>query len=333
MSWKKNKQNNTRGFGTKFLLFFAVFFLGTAVFSGVNLFLEHQLELKRKPGADDPVRKENEFFLNKLDPKRYPVVIYGDSRTYRGVVPDVFRKKWQLPCMNYALSSGGINDEMLRFLDSRLDTGSGRAAVILGITPYDMSADSRENKQFHVLQKQRTELDAGGPGILSVMLGNFSEARLKKIRRSLRKNRKEAEVNIRQTFYPDGWCETESVSGETVPEMVKSALASYEAIFRQTKYSQQSEKELLHWIRTWKKRGIEVYLFRLPASSEMIDLENRLSGFQEEEFSRKVEEAGGHFIRCPLTAYPSYDASHLASGPAREMTEELCRRIESIHAR
>ena len=67
--------------------------------------------------------------------------------------------------------------------------------------------------------------------------------------------------------------------------------------------------------------------FRPPTTPAMLDLEERLSGFDEARFARRFEEAGGSWVALAREGWRSYDGSHLHEDSARRLSDELARAI------
>ena len=55
----------------------------------------------------------------------------------------------------------------------------------------------------------------------------------------------------------------------------------------------------------------------------MVDLENKMSGFNENKFINKLQNNGGIWISINQTKYISYDGSHLEYLSAKEFTKDF----------
>lgn len=77
----------------------------------------------------------------------------------------------------------------------------------------------------------------------------------------------------------------------------------------------------------WVKGGFRVYAFRPPTCHDMTELENRLSGFREEEFVRNFTRAGGRWIPVSNKDYRSYDCSHIDKKSAIKLSYFFAGRI------
>ena len=59
----------------------------------------------------------------------------------------------------------------------------------------------------------------------------------------------------------------------------------------------------------------------------MLAVEDRCSGFEQEEFRKRFEAAGGRWVDTPLFGYDSYDNSHLTREGAIRFTQDLAQYI------
>lgn len=68
-----------------------------------------------KPDNNQSVYEKDWFWINKTYPyKKFDIVIYGDSRVYRGISPEKFSEVFpSADIINLGYSSGGINKQAL----------------------------------------------------------------------------------------------------------------------------------------------------------------------------------------------------------------------------
>lgn len=263
------------------------------------------------------------FFLRKVRPGSNEIVVYGDSRTYHGIVPEILSNALGRTCMNYAFSSGGMNDEMMRFLNARLrhtETASG--IVILGVTPLSLSVSSRVNQQYH----EMLELYArdGDPDAKDgVQSSDFIRAY--PLNRILDRRVQKAEEEGGAESSDLGW------RAFPLPANWKSrharTLKSYRSKFSATQASDTSLDELVRWVAAWTKRGVRVYLFRVPTCREMVELEDRMSGCDMVRVARRLAAVGGRWLEFDAAGYESRDGSHLSVFGAKNLSRDLADRI------
>ena len=97
--------------------------------------------------------------------------------------------------------------------------------------------------------------------------------------------------------------------------------------FANTQVSAEMIEALLNTVRGWTARGIRVYGVRPPVSRALYNLENNISGFQEDSFRQQFAEAGGHWLHTE-NKYPTYDGSHLNETSARQFSQDLAADIQ-----
>lgn len=74
-------------------------------------------------------------------------------------------------------------------------------------------------------------------------------------------------------------------------------------------------------------RGVRVYGLRPPVVPEVIELEDRLSGFDEPAFVERFERAGGTWLRFPGADYATVDGAHLRDDAAVQFSKDLARKL------
>ncbi|RPJ22536.1 MAG: hypothetical protein EHM35_18135 [Planctomycetaceae bacterium] len=80
----------------------------------------------------------------------------------------------------------------------------------------------------------------------------------------------------------------------------------------------------------WTGKGIRVYAFLVPSCREMVELEERDSGFNQDQFVQDFEKAGGTWIDMDPCRYDSFDGSHLGREAALQFSRDLAERIHEL---
>ena len=284
-----------------------LFFLTTIFVIGVKLFF---------PAPVKNSEMRNEFWLKKTHPTRkYDYVIGGDSRTYRGFSTGDFEKELDqdITAMNFGYASIGFSKEYLRFL---LDQTKENGNVILGITPHSLTKEASKNEEFH--QYRDVGWFEKWKGLnLSAYTKYFAPYKADEMRDIL--TGKVSEDQYNETFYPNkGWTKS-----SRIPEDTLVALDIYERIFNQYQIDTTIQNELFEHVNKWTRMGYTFYAFRFPTLTSMINLENRLSGFDEAYFIQEFEGAGGHWISIDPVGYHTYDGSHLHYTSAIKLAKEV----------
>jgi hypothetical protein len=104
-------------------------------------------------------------------------------------------------------------------------------------------------------------------------------------------------------------------------------LKSYKDFFSKTQVSTDLVKGVIDQTRQWTNQGIRVIAFRPPSTFEMVDLENKISGFDERSFVQQFTQAGGIWLDIPIEPYHSYDGSHLVKASAIQLSIDLANRL------
>lgn len=286
------------------------------------------LLLKCAPDGDSYKVRSDRFFFKKLEPRKYPIVIYGDSRTYRGVATPIVAEGLGAPAMNLAFSGSGANAEMFAYLDAHIDYEAQDRFVILGITPWMFTAKARENDHFHEVSRKYAQERASRRSLAGELFAGITPKRVKS---SLSPEGSQSwDV---EDFREDGWCPTVLARPEEKPEIFKRGLDGYVALFKATQFSKTSMMEFCGRVRDWTDRGVNVIAFRIPSCGEMVELEDSLSGFDENAFKAAAMEAGAAWIDMDVSGYDSYDASHITADAARKMTQDLVKKIANCTKR
>ena len=116
-----------------------------------------------RPSSPDPIEdaqsRESWFFINKAHPvERFDGVIYGDSRSLRGISPGIIGQEVPgLDLYNFSWNAGGMNPEMYREIENLLDPDAPRPVIILAPTALSLQTAKVANDQFH--QYQRKPMD------------------------------------------------------------------------------------------------------------------------------------------------------------------------------
>lgn len=288
-----------------------VFFLVSMifVFGGMKLWvLEHAPKgLRPLPGS---------YWMNKTHTQdRFDIVLIGDSRLYRGISPAAM--ELMLPKMrilNFSYSSAGMSSPLLENGEDKLDT-RGQKIIILGLTPYSLTGSAALNEHFKEFKNAMywpfkipylTTLVAPHETIWAVnyLLGSkISE--------------------YYQVPHPDGWIESDKPAVN-----FDETLREYDQKFSKEKVSLEVLEKMLEQIRDWKSQGITVFGFRPPASEQMEELEDRLSGYDETEIQKRFVASGGIWIDIPdRYSFITYDGSHLKGESARMLSKTLAQLI------
>jgi len=254
------------------------------------------------------------------------VVLAGDSRAYRGLSPAAMgRYLPNMKILNYGFSGAGFSGAYLRGLQGVLASDSGRKIIVLGITPHSLTEGAARRNGFLKWAK-KSLLDKQMLSLSDPVLHFLRPVKSKEALSMLTFGR--FSTHYFQEYHRDGW-----VAGSKQPENPTEALKAYSGVFDPGKSGPVSEdiiNELIKTVAKWRRKGIEVYGFRLPTCSAMMELEAKLAKFDEGTFVAKFEDAGGTWLAFDQTGYHTYDGSHLHREAAKAFSSELAQRIQAV---
>lgn len=315
--------SNSKYRSKRILLFASALLILTLFFGLLNVFLFLRFETKSEI-------QEEQQWMDKMKKKPlYSILIFGDSRMYRGVNPAILEEKFHIPAYNVAVSGAGMTATMFRYFnDNKLSPHPGLKIVILGISPHSLNQKQRNNRHFNSLLKKAEQISPfqfGQIDYLKIFFKPMDQRRFREIRHKiLKKEKKDAffslipiwingaffhDVNYKQKWFNDG-------------------LTQYRENTAIGKFSEESLSDLCSWTRKWTEKGILVFGLRPPTSSQMEAIENQLPGYNEQNVKTEFEKAGGIYLSFPRDAYQTYDASHLNKVNANRFSKDLAEAIK-----
>jgi hypothetical protein len=252
------------------------------------------------------------FWAEKISTRQsVDIVLAGDSRMYRGLSPSHMEEI--LPgyrILNYGFSAVGYEKRYCDAIEETLDGESSKRCVVLGITPLALTPAACRNNGFI------SYADQGQGDILLVrILGRFMDFFKPYDTEELYNRIKGSGSQYHQHYYADGW-----VASMKVPEQPGEGIEYYRNYFRNNVVSEEIIDNLMVWVAGLKKKGVSVFGFRFPASPALIELENEMSGLNEDAFVKDFSEAGGIWLDIPIDAYRTYDGSHLIKESAIQLS-------------
>lgn len=247
------------------------------------------------------------------------VLVLGDSRAGSGLIPSELRAYFPgKDVYNWSFASNGYTSA---YLDdaTRVLRSSGDRIILAGISPY----------AFTPKHQVGGYLDAPKPWLYEFKWQHLSG--LMEFIRPIPKwdlmdrLRGKGERGWYRTYKPDG-----SFEGYMVPPRPEYAPERARHEYRNQRVDQTVLDGFFAHVARWRAEGIEVYVVRPPASPEMEALEAE-SGFDQAEFVRQLERAGGRWIDIPRGArWESYDGSHILPEKARELSRMVGQFIVSV---
>lgn len=272
--------------------------------------------MRPSEGQSRSALPREKFWTIKLNwPPVFDVVAGGDSRVLCDVSPAEIREI--VPCLkiaNFAFNYVGLTDAYFNALEGKLNPESRTKAIILGITPRALTLLNTRVSGY-LEESNRGWFEKSVNARFGSLISLFRPVSMTGLANSIMRN----EVGYKD-FYPDGW-----MAVRMTPPNPTADLGVYRTVFSGNMVSPALIRALLDTVRRWQSEGIHVIGFRPPTTREMLALENRLSGFIEEDFRTKFQAAGGTWISFDSKNYQSCDGSHLDSDSARAFSRDLAR--------
>jgi len=264
---------------------------------------------------------EDAFWALKADWRhgQADLVVAGDSRVLTAVSTEAMQPHLgDRQIINFAFLGVGYGPDYLDAVRAALNMDADRPTIVLGISPRSLTEGACEQKWFgpryeqHALQRTLLKhssaiLQFSRPmdhADLMITLGLADPP---------------AKRNFLH-YYADGWQSADA------DEHNLNALDEYRAKFDpddEGPVSQTIVDGLIEAVQRWRAEGIIVYAFRTPSCDEMIEVENKVSGFDEMDFIERFATAGGTWLVFNQDAYASYDGSHLDEESAPLFSADL----------
>ncbi len=268
----------------------------------------------------DPVEKEKQaFFASKfLDQKRYPCLIAGDSRAYRGLDPQIISEILQAECFNLGFDSAGFGPDFFDLVEKRLSTSSEKI-LIIAVSPHSVTERGAENNQLaEYLKMAPSQIrQIMHPSALDDFFPRIPMDHF--LHPSFAKENPLPHLNER--YLKNGFAPAFQDKNDPA-----QAVASYQNLFKDHFFSQHVEDSLLSKLREYQLQGIHVYVLRLPVSKEIRAAEDSLARFDETDLQKRLAEIGTPWIPLELK-YETFDGSHLTAASAQKVSTEVAQRI------
>ncbi|MDA7609813.1 hypothetical protein N8669_00960 [bacterium] len=265
-------------------------------------------ESKYQGGRKSQFWREKRSWSNCAD-----IVISGDSRSYRGIIPAEMQygNESNLDILNFGFSAVAFTEDYLVATKEVLKDNGARI-ILLGITPNSLTLGAARENGF-----TQTSQDLAAQSVAAPAFAPILEALSPMHPRSFLNAVFGIQENWRtrdgyyQDFQVDG-----SIPSTRVPEVPDSATPFYEELFSNNQVSEELIRDLLTFVSECSNSGIAVFALRVPTSEEVYNIEERESGFDQENFVKQFEFAGGEWLNIPTTGYQTYDGNHVHSNSA-----------------
>lgn len=275
------------------------------------------LHIIRPVNDDQRVLKNYSFWAKKtFNSQKYDVVVFGDSRIYRGFSANHFsRSANDLSAINIGYASAGYSEPIFRLIDKRIKKNSKHRVIILGITPLSLTPEGARNSHYfeciNIKREERIELQ-----YFYSTLNFFLPYTLKSLFESFKGT--SFEQSYLQEYFDDGW-----VASDTRVRNPESSLDFYKTRFVKNQVSNEVFNNLIIEIDEWINQGISVYAFRPPTTSKMVAVEDSLSGYNAAYIIDNLKKHRVHWIELAHEDYISYDGSHIEKQSAIKLSKYI----------
>jgi len=257
--------------------------------------------------------KNKSFWINKVHFQgNKDILIFGDSRTYRGINPEVDPLKRNN--INLGFSSAGLSPNYIETSLKR--NNSEETILLLGITAHSFSKVAFQNSHWNEFRKV---------GRFDIFLDS-NENYLKGFTPFLSNQHKpQKDSNYIEKYN----LKTGFVWSDKKTHNIESGLKIYKDIFRENKFSYKLLKETVSYLNTLKNR--KIYAFIIPTNSKMITIEKEIAQFDEVLVKTILRKSSINVIEIPESLKSkliTYDGSHLTGRSANILSEFIFSKIK-----
>lgn len=235
------------------------------------------------------------------------IVVYGDSRVYRGFSTEAFLNERELNCHNFGYSSASFSKGMLDFCSQQFKSKKS-GTYVFGITTHAFTKSALKDEHFKQ-EKDRSNFEVKTRLLKNQVLKHFDPISASDFL---------GLSEEMETFHSDGWVSKSNVEFDTL-----SGLESYTKTLSKTEIDSATYENFFVFVQNEVKQGRKFFAYRPPTMISMDELEENLTSFRFNDFILKFEKAGGTWINVPRTGYESYDGSHLTTASTIKLSEFL----------
>jgi hypothetical protein len=253
------------------------------------------------------------------------VVVTGDSRVLMALSPAVMLEKFpDKRVSNYAFGGNWYSIEYLEAAEEVLIPESKEKIIIMGITPNAISEKGEIGNFIELsnISKQDAYLDIHfAPIVYFFEPMSFRDA-FQGMFPSM------ANTHTVKNYTADGW-----VGVHKIPSGGRNELKRYRKIFEKRRVSDETIHNVIKYVAKWTRSGIRVYGFIAPSCKDMLELEEKFSGFNEPEFIKLFKSAGGIWVDIDPGRYESFDGSHLQDNAALEFSRDFTNSLYELESK
>lgn len=266
------------------------------------------------------------FWAHKFTaPSLFDIVISGDSRSYRGISPEVIEKFFpQSKVLNFGFSGTPLSNQYINASIKKFSPTANNPILIIGVTPYAFTQRAVTDNGYISTKENVEKWGAPRAGSfqskLDQWLEYFRAFSYKEVSTLIQTGQAEGYF---QDFKENGW-----IASTFIPLNPRAALPDYRNNFNNNPAKEVLIKEFLNSVSNTKLKGIKVFGFHPPISQPLLELEESMSGFNEASFVADFEKSGGIWLKPDTKNLESYDGSHLTETSAIAFSSELAKEMK-----
>ncbi|SIS88711.1 hypothetical protein SAMN05421785_103430 [Chryseobacterium gambrini] len=253
-------------------------------------------------------------------------IILGDSRGSQAVQPDILEGKLHKKFDNFAINvvQSPYGKVYLEALKRKIKPNTKNGVFILTVDPWNLSVNKSFDESKDFPEKENSPLG----NMYSYDMSPNYEYLLKNYPRSWFKIFSEREESGRSnTFlHKNGWLEVNvSMEKDSVQKRAEAKLKFYKEDLAKTQKISAKRIQALEDMITFLKDKGSVYLVRIPASGEIMNVENRYSP----DFSQRIENISKryHVVYFDFSSkaedYIYTDANHMYEESGKVFTSQI----------
>lgn len=248
-------------------------------------------------------------------------VLTGDSRVLMALSPEIMEEYLDYKnVVNYGFGANWYCHEYMQATERLLDPEAPKKAIIMGFSAHTLTWRTKGMSNFTELSKSAPE-DRFLDIYLGRLLDFYEPMSLRDLFQGIFPSM--APTQTVKDFKENGWIAVHKAPGDEDHEVKR-----YRGIFKKRQVSEKTVAIVMEYVSRWKDAGIKIYGFVPPTCEGMVELEKTASGFNKEQFVARFKEAGGIWLETDLTAYYSFDGSHLQDDGAIAFSHDLAKMIQ-----
>lgn len=277
------------------------------------------------PKNDEKYLGEMFWTRKTFAPAHYDVILLGDSRLYRGLSPTVIEKCFEknIKVLNFGFSNGGLNPEMYKAAEQKIDKKSQHKTIVLGITANTLTNFTITNEQY------KQEKNRPREEIIERLYFNPLQYWFSAVSPETLKEYYFGDPD--SAYYINHYYMNGYVKSIKYPVDTLYAIPSYIKDFTNYKVNPQLIKTLVKQVKQWNSEGINVFALRPPVPHAMKMLEDTMGLYNQTYIEKQITQAGGIWLDTDTAKFTTYDGSHLDIESADKLSKIVGKALSDFY--